>query len=60
VIALWRRLPHGSFLFDADLAAWMNTELASLTTTPAAYADGHGANATELGAAVSRLAARAG
>ena len=59
VIALWRHLPHDSFLSDADLAAWMNTELRSLATTPAAYADRHSVHAAELGAAVSRLAARA-
>lgn len=59
VIALWRVLPHNSFLSPADLAAWMNTELASLTTTPAAYADRHGAKSSELDAAVSRLVARA-
>lgn len=61
VVALWRRLPpHGGFLPGADLAAWMNTELGSLGSTPAAYADGHGACSGDLPAAVSRLAARVG
>lgn len=59
VIALWRQLPHDGFLPAADLAAWMNTESASLDTTPAAYADRHGARSRELDAAVARLVARA-
>lgn len=59
VVALWRRLPHDGFLSGADLAAWMDTELASVGTTPAAYADGHGACSGDLPAAVSRLASRA-
>ncbi|HEX9888345.1 MAG TPA: hypothetical protein VGA69_02620 [Nitriliruptorales bacterium] len=59
VVALWRQLPRDSFLSDVDLAAWMNTELRSLRKTPAAYADRHGADAVELGSAVSRLRRRA-
>ena len=58
IITLWRRLPHDSFLSAADLAAWMNTRLASLTATPAAYVDRHGAASSELDAAVSRLVSR--
>ena len=59
VIALWRRLPHDSFLTDADLAAWMNTRFESLDGTPAAYAHANGVKAPRLQGAVSRLRGRA-
>lgn len=59
VIGLWRRLPHESFLTDADLAAWMNTRLRALDGTPAAYANANGVRDPLLLDAVSRLRARA-
>ena len=34
VTALWRELPHDSFLADVDLAAWMNTRFEDLGATP--------------------------
>lgn len=59
VLALWRDLPHDSWMSDADLAAWMNTELRELRATPAAHAHVHGAASRSLQQAVSRLRARA-
>lgn len=58
VIRLWSSLPHDGFLTAADLAAWMNTNFASLTTTPAERAHVAGADDQELMHAVSRLRQR--
>ena len=58
VVSLWQRLPHDGVLTAADLAAWMNTEFASLGGTPAEQADRRGVDNPELVAALSRLRAR--
>ena len=42
VVSLWQRLPHDGVLTAADLAAWTNTEFASLGGTPAERADRRG------------------
>jgi hypothetical protein len=57
VIALWKELPHDGFLTDADLAAWMQTRLASLGGTPVDHVLGSG-RTSQLESALSRLAAR--
>jgi predicted transcriptional regulator len=57
VVALWRDLPHDSFLTDADLAAWMHTRQRSLDGTPVDHLLTHG-RSRQLDAARARLFAR--
>jgi hypothetical protein len=58
VVALWRLLPHGRWLADADLVMWLNTTLRSLDATPAERSRVAGADDPDLRRAVSRLRAR--
>jgi hypothetical protein len=57
VVALWRDLPHDSFLTDADLAAWIHTRQRSLDGTPVGHVLAHG-HSPPLRAALARLFAR--
>lgn len=60
VVTLWQRLPHDGVFSGVDLAAWMNTRVASLENrTPAEQAHQRGVDDADLTAAVSRLRSRA-
>ena len=58
VIELWRRLPHGDWMSEANLAVWMATRMRSLDETPVDRARRHGAEDPELVSVVARLRAR--
>lgn len=60
MVTLWQQLAHDRVLSDVDLAAWMNTSLASIDgRTPAETADRHGVDDEALGRQCPGLRARA-
>lgn len=58
VIELWRRLPHGDWMSEANLAVWMTTRMRSLRETPVDRAHRRGPDDPELVSVVARLRAR--
>lgn len=57
VVALWRSLPHGSWMDAIDLTVWMNTDLHSLNGAPQQHVRSRGTD-PPLEAALARLHAR--
>lgn len=56
VVAVWTALPHDEWRTDVDLAAWMNTRLATMEgRTPAAFARVHGDDHPLISQAILRL-----